>query len=290
MKLSFTACIAIALSALLIGIFVDSITLILDSSKRFIAAVAAMLGIFVIKNIHKSADGRYHFGYSKYEPLAITIECVLLISVCLMSFKFAIADIIHHEDMLRYDIPIYFTMICGVGGLILGSYLKRVGAITNSSILIANGWAWHLDGLFSFGICAGFTVAVALNASGRQNLAHYVDPAMTMILISIIILHPLKTIKHHVLELVDASPGEDVEKIVQEEAEKLKKKYNLAGIKRIRLRKAGRKFFIDLVFSLEEKETIDKIGKITSEINRELSNKFSDFDVLISFDLNKSLV
>lgn len=287
MKLSLVGCIAIAISAFAIGISVDSIALILDSGKRFVAMVAVLLAIFVIKNIHKSADGRYHFGYSKYEPLAVTIEGILIIAVCFMSVKFAIQDIIHPEDILRYDVPIAFTAACGFFGLFLGLYLRRTGKIVNSSILIANGWAWYFDGLFSFGICTGFTLGFILKVLNYGNLSHYVDPVMTLILVSIIISHPLKTIKHHVLELVDASPGEDVEKIVRETAEKLKEKYALSDIKRIRLRRAGRKVFVDLIFSLKEKENIANINEITAEVTRELSTKFDNFDVIISFELDK---
>ncbi len=286
-KLSLIGCIAIAILAFIIGICVDSVTLILDSGKRFVAMAAVLLSIFVIKNIHKSADGRYHFGYSKYEPLTVVIEGILIIAVCFMSVKFAIQDIIHSEDILRYDIPIAFTAACGFFGFFLGLYLRRTGKIVNSSILTANGWGWYLDGLFSFGICAGFTLGFILKVLNYGNLSHYVDPVMTLILVSIIISHPLKTIKHHILELVDASPGEDVEKSVLEAAERLKRKYGISNINRIRLRKAGRKVFIELLFSLKEKENIAKINKITAEITQELSTKFSHFDIVVAFELNE---
>ncbi len=288
MRLSLIGCVATAILALVIGICVDSVTLILDSGKRFIAMAAVLLSIFVIKNIHKSADRRYHFGYSKYEPLAVVIEGILIIAVCFMSVKFAIQDIIHSEDILRYDIPIAFTAVCGFFGLFLGLYLRQTGKIVNSSILDANGLGWYLDGLFSFGICAGFTTGSILKTLNYGDLSHYVDPVMTLILVSIIISHPLKTIKHHILELVDASPGEDVEKDVREIAERLKRKYGISNINRIRLRKAGRKVFIELIFSLKEKENIAKINNVTAEITQELSAKFSHFDVVVAFELNKN--
>ncbi len=287
MKLSLIGCIATAILAFAIGIYVDSVTLILDSGKRFIAMAAVLLSIFVIKNIHKSANGRYHFGYSKYEPLAVAIESILVIAVCFMSVKFAIQDIIHSEDILRYDLPIAFTAACGFFGFFLGLYLRRKGKIVNSSILTENGWGWYLDGLFSFGICAGFTLGLILKTLNCGNLSHYVDPVMTIILVLIIISHPLKTIKRHILELVDASPGEDIEESVREVTERLKQKHGLSDIKRIRLRKAGRKVFIELIFSLKEKEATAKINDITAEATRELSTKFSHFDVIVAFELNE---
>jgi len=71
------------------------------------------------------------------------------------------------------------------------------------------------------------------------------------------------------------------------EEERLKQKHGLSNIKRIRLRKAGRKVFIELIFSLKEKEAIAKINEITAEITQELSTKFSHFDVIVAFELNE---
>ncbi len=63
-----------------------------------------------------------------------------------------------------------------------------------------------MDTVLSFGVCFGFICGLLLQRMGSYKMTPCVDPVMAIILASILIGVPFKTVMHNVLELLDAAP------------------------------------------------------------------------------------
>jgi divalent metal cation (Fe/Co/Zn/Cd) transporter len=125
-RISIYACAIIGLVSFVVGIITDSVTMMLDSSAWGAGVVTSILYTHIIKTVDKSPDAKYNFGYSKYEPLAVTIEGVLILSACVLSVNFAIQDLVHPEDPSGYVLMILVTGVTGIVSMAIGLYTRRV--------------------------------------------------------------------------------------------------------------------------------------------------------------------
>ena len=268
--ISFTAAIA-----------TDSITLLLDAANCLVTLVVAFLIRIIIKTLNKPPDDLYNFGYGKYEPLAVAMQGALIIIVCLVCIKFAIQDIVHAEDIVRYDIPAIASFCSGVIAITVSFYLKKTALNTNSPILETAGLQWIVDGVLAFAVCIGFTFGFFIRRLGYTNITPYLDPAMSIVLALFFVKAPVKTITRSMLELLDVVPGRNIQDKVKEVVEQYKPRS--FGIHRLRYRKAGRKIFLDICFIVHGNLTVNKIEELANSFERDLAARLPNCDVVVYF-------
>jgi cation diffusion facilitator family transporter len=284
-RISIYACAIIGLVSFVVGIITDSVTMMLDSSAWGAGVVTSILYTHIIKTVDKSPDAKYNFGYSKYEPLAVTIEGVLILSACVLSVNFAIQDLVHPEDPSGYVLMILVTGVTGIVSLAIGLYTQRVSRKIRSPILASSGLSWYTDGLSSLGLCAGFSVGEILARFGASRTAvHNVDPIMAIVLAIVLMLPPARMIRSNTLDLLDANPGAALEASVRQFVERFRAEYGLHEVTRLRLRKAGRKVFLNLGFISDGTRTMREMDRIAHEFSSQAGEELGSVDVVVYFD------
>ena len=284
-RISIYACAIIGLASFLVGVITDSVTMMLDSSAWGAGVITSILYTHIIKTVDKSPDAKYNFGYSKYEPLAVTIEGLLILSACVLSVKFAIQDLVHPEDTSGYTLVIFATGITGIVSLAIGLYTQRVSRKIRSPILASSGLSWYTDGLASLGLCAGFSVGETLARFGAsRTVVHSVDPIMAIVLTIVLMVPPVRMIRSNMLDLLDANPGAAMEASVREFVERFRAEYGLQEVKRLRLRKAGRKVFLNLSFISDSTRTMREMDQIAHEFSTQAGKELGSVDVMVYFD------
>ena len=272
----------IFLISLVVGILADSIALLLDAGTGMVILFAAFFVRTVINKIESPPDHRFNFGYEKYEPLTVTLQNVAIMVTCLVGAKFAIQDIVHPEDIVRYDIPVAATLVSGIIAMSLGIYIRKVALRIGSSVLRTSAMHWFIDGSLSFSMCAGFIVGLILADAGYGSISHYVDPVMAIVLALIFIKIPFKAVTINVLELLDAIP----EKEIHSKIKQIAKNYEpqSLGIRRMRVRKAGRKTFLDIGFAVNENLTVKEANRIAENFKRDIIREVPNADAVVYFE------
>lgn len=284
-KVSIVASLVLFFISAGVGIAVDSITLLLDAGAGLVILLVAFLMHASIKKIHQPPDDYFNFGYSKYEPLTVVVQGVLIIATCLISIKFAIQDIVHPEEVHSYLIPTLATFISGVIGIFVAIYIKISALRTNSAMLHTASLHWRADTVLSFGVCAGFFIGLMLQRSGFTSVTAYVDPIMAIILALFIILAPLKAILYNVKELLDAVPEASIYAKVRKVVDRHKP--HSFGVYRLRVRKAGEKIFVDVCFIVHNEATVASIEELAINFERDLREDLPDSDVVVYFKPNR---
>ena len=279
--ISIAGGIFIFLVSLIVGIIADSIALLLDASTGLVMVFSAFFVRVIIRKINKPPDHLFNFGYEKYEPLTVILQNALILMTCLIGIKYAVQDIIHAEDITRYDLPIISTFFATIIAFIIASYLKKIATITTSSVLRTASFHWHVDGTLSFGMCIGFTLGYILRHSGHETMAMYVDPVMTIILAVFFMVPPARAFTHNMNELLDAAPSKDIRVSIGEVIERYKPKY--FGIHRTRFRKAGKKTFVDVCFVVHGDLTIKETEKLANDFEKDLVTQIPSCDVIVYF-------
>ncbi len=285
-RVSIAGSIVMFLVSTVIAFMTDSITLILDASASLVILVVGFLIHFSVKKIHQPPDELYNFGYHKYEPLTAAIQNMLIIVVCAVSIKFAVQDIIHAENMHSYGLPAVGIFCEAIIALCIALYLKGIGRRTNSQMIKASSFHWFLDTALSFGLCAGFCVALILHGSRWAGLTPYIDPSMAILLALFFISAPVRGGLHNVFELLDAAPVSDIREKIKEVVNQYRP--GAFGTHRLRIRKAGQKIFVDVCFIAEGSLTLSNAGEMAERFEKELRTHLPDCDVVVYFKSAKA--
>ncbi|MDD5080173.1 MAG: cation diffusion facilitator family transporter [Candidatus Omnitrophica bacterium] len=284
-KVSMAGSITLFLISAVVGIAVDSVTLILDASASLVILGVAFLMNFSISKIHRPADEMYNFGYNKYEPLTASVQGILIFAACLFAIKIAIQDIIHAEDIANHFLPVAATFAASILGVFITLYLKRLSRNTGSNMLRAAGLHWYMDTVLSFGVCFGFLLGLLLQRAGYVKITPYVDPVMAIALALILVWVPFKTVIHNVRELLDAVPRDDsyarIKGIVD------MRKPDSLGVHRLRMRKAGEKIFLDIILTVKDNLSVFEIEKLANKLDKDIRSDLGNCDILISFKSHK---
>jgi cation diffusion facilitator family transporter len=264
-----------------IGLAINSITLLLEAAASLVILFVALLVRFSIKKIHLPPDDAYNFGYGKYEPLTVVIQGCMIIAICAVSIKFAIQDIIHPDDVHSYIVPTIATFLSGILGIFITVYIKKAAIKTNSAMLKASGMHWYIDTLLSFGVCAGFLLGFIMQVAGLDKITPYVDPVMAFILALIFIKMPIRAIMHSVPELLDISPAHHIKAKVKEVVEIYSPKF--FGVHRLRTRKAGERVFVDVCFLVQPEMTIIQAEELSKSFEKDLIQHFPYCDIVVYF-------
>jgi cation diffusion facilitator family transporter len=271
----------IFLISLIVGMMVDSVTLLLDAGTGFVILFMAIFVKGILKKIANPPDQHYNFGYEKYESLTVALQNVAIIFTCLIGIVFAIQDIVHPEDILRYDLPVAATGLITLLSLGLMAYLASVARRRGSSMLGTAALHWGVDASMSLGMFAGFFIGLILVKAGYKELSIYVDPVMAIVLAVLVMRLPIKAFSGNVRELLDGVPSREIHEKITKVAEKHKKGFS--GIHRMRVRKAGRRTFLDIGFRVEGDRSLAEVQRLAENFERELTQELPGCDVVVYF-------
>ncbi len=276
---AIVAAISIFCFSLVAGLLSDSIALLLDAAMGLIFLLVAFFVRFIIKRVNQPADHLFNFGYEKYEPLAAVIQNVAIVTACVVAVKFAIQDIIHPEDITRYDIPAVASSLAGMIAMLMALYLRKVSVATRSSVLKTASAQWLADSVLSFGMLLGFLFGIAARALGYEHIAPYVDPAMAVILALVLIKLPIKSITQNLWELLDAAPNQNVQQAIRKIIDRHKGRS--IEIYRLRFRKAGKKIFLEACFLVDGNLTIREAQTLVAAVEKDILSEIPECDMIV---------
>ena len=265
----------------IVGLAINSVTLLLEAAASLVILFVAILVRFSISKIHLPPDDVYNFGYGKYEPLTVVAQGLMIIAVCAVSIKFAIQDIIHPEDVHSYLVPAIATFLSGILGILITVYIKKAAVKTGSDMLKASGMHWHIDTLLSFGVCLGFVSGFILQALGFSGITPYVDPVMAIALAVVFIKMPVRAIMHSIPELLDIVPAHHIKAKVKEIVEIYRT--GSFGVHRLRTRKAGERVFVDICFLVSPDMTVFQAEQISKNFQTDLIRHLPYCDIVVYF-------
>ncbi|MFA5164217.1 MAG: cation diffusion facilitator family transporter [Candidatus Omnitrophota bacterium] len=282
---SFWGSIALFAVSAAAGLAVDSVTLLLDASASLVILVVAFMMNSTIKKIHSPPDEIFNFGYEKYEPFTVVIQGALIITTCVISMKFALQDILHHEDIKNYQIPLIASGISVVVGTFIAVFIGITAKRTRSSMMHAASMHWFIDTGMSVGMLGGFYLGSVLKQRGYTEITPFIDPAMAIMLALVFILPPLKAMRRNLLELLDAVPSREIRDRVRKVVDEYKPK--MFGVHRVRTRKAGEKVFVEVCFIVKENMTLNEAEAIASAFEKDLKTHLHHIDAVVYFKPTK---
>lgn len=273
LKISLGLIISAFVVELTVGIYANSLALITDSIHAVLDSFVTAILLVAARWAIKPPDLEHTYGHGKIETMGGFVGGIVIL---------LIASFFIYESIDRFQNPpqvlpgifaiwaaVYTLCTDGVRITILGRALKKV---EGSTTLRADLYHAFMDmGSTLVAIIGILLVAVGFNQG---------DIIAALVLGTLLVILSLKLIHKTALELTDAIPQgmvKKVESIVN----------NTEGVmdtESIQMRRSGHEIFADVTILLSGAASFDEAHKISSNVEKNITNSISNAKVTVHFE------
>jgi cation diffusion facilitator family transporter len=267
---SLLAAIFLTLTKLIVGIITQSLGIISEAAHSALDLVAAGITYFTVKRSDKPADAEHHYGHGKFENLSALLEAILLFITCAWIIYKSFERIFFKSVEIKV-LPVSFIvlLIAIIIDISRSTALYRVAKKYQSQALEADALHFQSD-IFSSTVVVLGLIFVKLGLPVADPLA--------ALGVALLVLHASwKLGKRTVDVLIDRAP----EGLDQKIREMIQAIPQVSSVSRLRLRRAGSHYFLDMNVMLEKDSSLEKAHQITIQIEEKVALLLPNSDVIV---------
>ena len=261
---------------LVVGIMMQSVSVISEAIHSGIDLVASVIALFAVKESAKPADTEHPFGHGKIENVAGTIEAVLIFGAAL----YIIWEAVH--KLIRGSVPIEHL---GVGAVVMAiaagaNYLVSrrlltVAIKTDSVALEADAMHLRTDVYTSVGVLVGL---LAIKLTGITLL----DPLVAIVVACLILKAAYDLTKSAFFHILDIKLPDDEVAIIHDVMREYSRHY--LEFHKLRTRKSGHIRHIDMHLVVPKLMTVETGHRLSHQISTEIEARLDYSHVLVHIE------
>lgn len=273
LKFSLALIVSAFVVELTVGIYSNSLALITDSIHAVLDSFVTAILLVAARWAIKPPDREHTYGHGKIETMGGFIGGIVILFI---------AAIFIYESIERFQNPplvlpgmfavwaaVYTICTDGVRIAILGRALKKV---EGSTTLRADLYHAFMDvGSTLVAIIGILLVTVGFNQG---------DIIAALVLGVLLVILSIRLVHKTALELTDAIPESMVKKVHSIVS-------NTEGVmstESVQMRRAGHEIFADVTISLSGAASFDEAHKISSNVEKNITNSISNAKVTVHFE------
>ena len=275
---SLLAALGITALKLLVGLSTHSLGILSEAAHSGLDLVAAFITLLSVRVSDKPADAEHQYGHGKVENFSAFIETGLLLLACVWivweaSRRLAGHHAVHIEPTLAAFAVLIFSMIVDWWR---SRELRQIARKYDSQALEAD--ALH----FSTDIFSSAVVTLGLGMVWLSHIWPNVwlvrSDAIAALVVSVIIVWVSWRLARQTIDaLLDAAPVGYRTRIVDE----VLKINGVIEVERVRIRRAGNRYFADLAVGLARNVTFQRSGQVVSDISGMVRGILPEADVVV---------
>ncbi len=141
--------VSLALFKAGVGLFTNSVAILMDAVNNFSDASSSLITIIGTKLAAKKPDKKHPFGHGRIEYLSTLIISAIVLDAGVSSMMESVKKIIHPATPKYTTVSLVIVAVAVVVKIVLGYYVKTVGKRVNSDSLINSGEDATLDSVIS---------------------------------------------------------------------------------------------------------------------------------------------
>ncbi len=261
---------------LVVGIAMQSVSVISEAVHSGIDLVAAIIAWFAVRESGKPADEEHHFGHGKIENVAGTIEAVLI-------FGAAIYIIVEAVHKLRAGTVEIGSL--GLGALVMGisaganylvsRHLLNIAVKTDSVALEADAMHLRTDVWTSVGVLGGL---LAIKLTGIALL----DPIIAIVVALMILKAAWDLTKAAFFHILDVRLPDDEEAIIHDVMAQHAHQY--LEYHKLRTRKSGHTRHIDMHLVVPKRMTVEAGHRLSHAITDDIEARLAYSHILVHIE------
>ena len=260
-----------AVGSLIWGFFAGSQMIVFDGLYSFVSVALSLLAVWALRAARSGPNERYPWGREIFEPLTIAVKAVALAGLCLYALVGGVMEIIAGGRDIDAGWAVVYGVVATAAGVGVSLVLRRMSRGA-SDLVRAEAAEWMGDALLSIGTLAGFGIALALQLTGNDGLARYVDPVMVVLTSAIYLKIPARLASEGLHEVLTMSAAPEVRDQVLAQAADVARTWGLAEPV-VRLSKVGSRLDVEVVFLVEPgstARTVEEFDEVRAELDERL--------------------
>jgi cation diffusion facilitator family transporter len=279
---SLVAASAVSLLKLITGLLTGSIGMLSEAAHSAIDLIAATITLATVRVSDRPADEDHNYGHGKLESLSAGIETLIMAGSCFFIAREAILRILHHTHLdLRWSVwPFLVLLLSMAVDFTRSRALMRTANAQRSEALHADAIHFGTDLWSSFAVLVGLLCSFLGQRFGIPAL-EYADPIAALLVAAIILWVTWQLARRTVDSLLDATPSEARAQIRRDLVRDLLAVDGILNVERVRVRRSGSDYFVDLTLGMPRNLTFQRSEQITFAATAAVQSRLPGADVII---------
>jgi cation diffusion facilitator family transporter len=261
-----------------VGITTGSLGILSEAAHSGLDLVAAVVTLFSVRVSDKPADADHQYGHEKFENFSAFIETALLFLTCIWIIYEAIKRLFFRAGPeVEPSIAAFVVMFFSIGVDFWRSRaLKRIADKYDSQALQADALHFSTDIWSSSVVIVGlFLVQIAR----WKDIAwlRVADPVAALFVAGVVIWVSARLGRQTIDALLDAAPSGARAQIIAAAAQV----EGVLEVDRVRIRRAGARFFVDLTLGLTRTVTFQRSQQVVSHVVGAVQSILPESDVVV---------
>ncbi len=248
LQVSLATTAALAALAVAWGWAAGSQVILLDGAYALIGMALTWVSLLASRVSTGAATARYPYGRESLVPLAIVLQGFALFATLAFAALEAVRVILGGGGEVAAGSLLAYGLVSGAAALVLWRYLAR--ADPSSDLLLAEARQWSAAVVFSLVVAGGAIVAASLRALGLTAAEPYVDSALVLVGVALLLPQPVILVRAALSELLEGAPPAELQRPVQDALAAVRERHGLPD-PTVRMTKLGRKLYVDALFLVE---------------------------------------
>ena len=275
---SVLAAIAITGLKIVVGVTTGSLGILSEAAHSGLDLVAAIITFFSVQVSDKPADADHQYGHGKVENFSAFIETGLLLLTCLWIIYEAIERLFFRRVEIEPSVWAFVVMVISIGVDIWRSrLLGRIAQKYDSQALEADALHFSTDVWSSSVVILGLLLVLAGRAYHIDWLRD-ADPIAALVVAGIVVHVSWRLARKTVDALLDAAPAGVRAQIM----EAVRRVEGVIEVDRVRIRRAGNRYFADVAVALARNVTFQHSGRVAEKVTAAVHRVLPDADVTVN--------
>lgn len=218
LRWSLYGAVGFAVVAVVWGLVAGSRMILFDGLFSFVSVILSGLSLLAYRAVQRGPDADYPYGREVLGSLALVVKGVAIAVLCAAALASAALDLRSGGREVELGAGVAYALVATLGSGAMVLVLRRGSRRSRrpSGLVEAEAAEWSLDTLLSVAVLLGFLGAVALDRTGRGDLAAYVDPVMVALLSAAFLVLPVRLIREGLRGTVAAAPDDSIREAVDQ--------------------------------------------------------------------------
>src|SRR5579872_6476743 len=274
---SVVAAIVITGLKIAVGFTTGSLGILSEAAHSGLDLIASLLTFFSVGVSDKPADADHQYGHGKVENFSAFVETALLLITC--------AWIIYEAGLRLFFRHIEIEPSPAAFGVMLFSMavdwwrsraLGRIATKYDSQALEADALHFSTD-IWSAGVVVVGLFLVLLGRNYRLDWLRDADPIAALFVAGVIVSVSWRLARRTIDALLDAAPAGIRSQILAA----VNRVPGVLEVDRVRIRRAGNRYFADLAVGLARTVTFQRSGQLASAVTESVRRILPDADVTV---------
>ncbi len=279
---SVLAALGITLLKLITGLFTGSLGMLSEAAHSGMDLLAATLTLITVRISDRPADEQHNYGHGKLENVSAGVEILLMTGSAVWVAWAAVGRIVHHQALaLRFSLWPFLVLALSIAvDLTRSRSLQRVAREQHSEALAADAAHFGTDIWSASAVLLGLLASLAGQRFGIRAL-QFADPVAALLVTVIILAVAVQLARRTLDSLLDATPAEVRTQLRAGLLAELRAIPDVLKAERIRVRRSGSDYFVDLTLDLPRNLTFQRAEQVTSNATAAVQRFLPGADVVI---------